>query len=57
MPPLTSLTATARCHGCDWTAEGKPAEVDKAADKHTGAGHPTATEAVPEGGSISGDAP
>jgi len=53
---LVSLTATARCHGCDWTAAGKPADVDKAAGKHTATGHPTAVTAVP-GDSISGDAP
>lgn len=45
---LVSLTAAARCHGCPWTAQGKPAATDKAADKHTDAGHPTAVEAVPE---------
>ena len=38
------MTATAHCLGCDWTAgPGPAADVDKAADKHTGPGHPTAT--------------
>jgi hypothetical protein len=46
---LVSLTATARCHGCDWTAAGKPAVVDKVADGHTATGHPTAVMAVPAG--------
>lgn len=45
--PLVSLTAAATCHGCDWTASGKPADVDKAAGKHTATGHPTAVMAVP----------
>jgi hypothetical protein len=34
-------TATAHCHGCDWTAEGIPDDTDKAAEKHAGPGHPT----------------
>lgn len=40
---MTRLTASARCHACAWTTEGDPAAVDKAAEKHTKAGHPTAT--------------
>lgn len=44
---MADLTATARCHGCDWHAEGDdPAKVDKAADKHTGVGHATAVTVV-----------
>jgi len=45
--PLLTLTAAARCHKCPWTAAGKPADVDKAAGKHTATGHPTAVMAVP----------
>ena len=42
------MTATARCLRCDWTAGPGPwAAVDRAADKHTRAGHPTATIATP----------
>jgi len=44
---LVSLTVTARCHGCDWTAAGKPADVDKAAGKHVRTGHPTSVKATP----------
>ena len=44
---LVSLTAAARCHGCGWTAEGKAADVDKAAGKHTATGHPTSVKATP----------
>lgn len=43
---MADLTATARCHGCDWHAEGEPAKVDLAARKHTAAGHPTAVMVV-----------
>ena len=45
------MTATAHCvRGCDWTAAGPWADVDKAADKHTRTtGHPTATNATPAG--------
>lgn len=54
---MVSLTAAARCHGCDWTTEGKPADVDKAAGRHVKAGHPVATVMRPagHGDSISGD--
>ena len=38
-----TLAAAARCHGCDWTASGTPDGVDKAAERHTRAGHQTAT--------------
>ena len=41
------MTAEAHCHRCDWTATGTPADVDKAADKHTSPGHPTATVMTP----------
>lgn len=34
------LPTRARCLRCPWTAEG--AAADKAADKHTKTGHPTA---------------
>lgn len=44
---MVSLTASARCHGCDWTAAGKPADVDKAAGRHVKAGHATAVVARP----------
>lgn len=45
-----TLTATARCQGCDWTAgPGPQADVDKAAEKHTRKGHPTAVVAEPAG--------
>lgn len=46
---MVSLTASARCHGCDWTAQGKPAATDKAAQRHTATGHPTAVESTPAG--------
>jgi hypothetical protein len=35
------LRTTAHCLRCPWTAAGGTA--DKAAEKHTGVGHPTAT--------------
>ena len=41
------LTAAARCHGCDWTAEGEPAAVDRAAAKHVKVGHAVATVVTP----------
>jgi hypothetical protein len=44
---VTELTTAARCLGCPWTAAGNPAATDKAADKHTAAGHPTATVTTP----------
>lgn len=45
---MITLTATARCHRCDWTASGDWPAVDRAAEKHTKqAEHPTATKAVP----------
>ena len=44
-----TLTATARCGSCDWTAAGAWPATDKAADKHTTAtGHATATQATPK---------
>lgn len=39
----SQLAAAARCLRCPWTAEGDPVAIDKAADKHTAVGHPTAT--------------
>ena len=36
------LTAAARCP-CEWTAAGDPDATDRAAEKHTRKGHPTAT--------------
>ena len=50
MPPDPDgygLTATAHCTGCDWAAAGTPAEVDRATDKHTKAGHSTSTVMLP----------
>jgi hypothetical protein len=45
---MITLTATAHCQRCEWTAAGSMAEVDKQAEKHTKAtGHPTATVAAP----------
>jgi len=45
---VTRTVTTARCHACDWTAEG--AAADKASEKHTKAtGHPTAVVTVPGG--------
>lgn len=43
------MTATAHCiaHGCTWTAEGTPADVDRAAARHTAPGHATATVCTP----------
>jgi hypothetical protein len=42
------MTGTAHCQRCDWTTAGTPADVDRAADKHTRTtGHPTATLATP----------
>jgi len=47
---MVRLTATARCLRCDWTAPpGTMADADKAAEKHTSAGHPTITMATPGG--------
>jgi hypothetical protein len=42
---MTTITASARylAGGCGWTAAGDPAAVDRAAEKHTRAGHPTVT--------------
>lgn len=48
---MITLTATAHCIRCDWTAgPGPAAEVDKAAKGHTEKPpkHPTATVAEPE---------
>lgn len=36
----------ATCQTCDWTAEGEAEAVDRAAERHTKAGHATATRAV-----------
>jgi hypothetical protein len=45
---MVPLTATARCLCCDWTAgPATMADADKAAEKHTSAGHPTVTMAEP----------
>jgi hypothetical protein len=41
-------TATAHCLRCEWTAgPGDPGAVDRAAERHTRTGHPTATIAEP----------
>lgn len=45
--PSPALSAAARCLRCPWTAAGDPAATDKAADKHTAVGHPTATVTTP----------
>jgi hypothetical protein len=42
------VTATAHCLRCPWTAAGEVAATDRAADKHTRAGHPTATKITME---------
>ncbi len=45
---IGTVTASAHCLRCDWTAgPGTMAEVDKAAERHTKSGHPTATAARP----------
>jgi hypothetical protein len=44
---MVALTASAHCLRCDWTATGTMAAADKAAEKHTAIGHPTATMATP----------
>ena len=42
-----STTTGAHCLGCDWTeGPGPVADVDRAAEKHTAKGHPTATVTV-----------
>ena len=44
-----AVSAGAHCGGCDWTAgPGDQADVDKAADKHVRAGHPTTTVVEPK---------
>lgn len=40
---MTTLTASATCHACGWTAAGDPAVTDRLAEKHVRAGHPVAT--------------
>ena len=45
--PVPSGVGTARCLGCRWSAEGDPAATDKAAEKHTAVGHPTASVMEP----------
>lgn len=44
---MSTLAASAHCIGCDWTAAGDPADVDRQAEKHTSPGHATATAAEP----------
>jgi hypothetical protein len=45
---MITLTATAHCLKCSWTAgPGTMAAAEQDAGKHTNAGHPTATVAVP----------
>jgi hypothetical protein len=44
---MATLTAAARCLRCKWAQAGDPATADKAAEKHTAAGHPTATVTRP----------
>lgn len=44
---MITLTATARCHACQWTAgPGDWAEVDRLAEKHAKL-HPVGTMATP----------
>jgi len=45
--PSPQFTATARCLRCPWKAEGDPAAIDKAGEKHTAADHPTAVVTTP----------
>ena len=43
-----TMTATAHCQRCSWTAAGTWIDADKAAEKHTKTTrHPTATIATP----------
>ena len=45
---MTTVTATASCLRCDWTAgPGDWTEVDKQAEKHAKTGHPVMTSAMP----------
>lgn len=45
---MITVTATAHCHRCDWTAAGDWPAVDRSAEKHTKtAQHPTGTTATP----------
>ena len=45
---MITLTASAHCLRCEWSASGSMAEADKQADKHTRTTrHPTATLARP----------
>jgi hypothetical protein len=49
MRAMITLTATARCLRCDWTAgPATMADADRAAEKHTRRGHPTLTMAEPK---------
>ena len=43
-----TLTAAAACRACDWTAEGDPDPVDRAAERHwRNAGHTVTVKVVP----------
>lgn len=54
---MIAVTATACCLGCEWTAgPGGPAAVDRQAERHTKAGHPTATMATPVTAAAAGSA-
>jgi hypothetical protein len=44
---VIQLAVTARCLGCDWTAGPGDWAVDRQAERHTAAGHPTVTLARP----------
>lgn len=45
---MITLTASAHCHACDWTAEGDPEATDKAGAAHTRkTSHATGVIAVP----------
>jgi hypothetical protein len=54
---MITVTVTAHCLRCDWTAgPGDMAAVDRGAEKHTRAGHATATAAVPASKTTAGTA-
>ena len=44
---VIQLAVTAHCLGCAWTAGPGDWRVDRAAEKHTKAGHATVTMATP----------
>lgn len=46
---MITVSVTADCGGCDWTAGPSTdwADIDRQAQKHTAPGHPTSTLAIP----------